>query len=132
MGLLATVLSALFAGIGAIAAIWPDSLLEVARSLTTPNGIRVAAAFRIVFGAALLTAASESKTPLALRLVGSAVLITGLATPFIGPERARALLDAGAADGGAKLRIAGTVAVMVGCWFVWSLSPRGGVPARHD
>ena len=59
MQLPAIIMSALFAGIGAIGVFWPDTFIEVGRSLSTPTGLLVAAALRIVFGAALLMAAPE-------------------------------------------------------------------------
>ena len=130
MQMLATVLSALFAGIGAIAVFWPDTFIEVGRSLSTPTGLLAAAALRVVFGAALLMAASLSRAPNMLRLFGAVILIAGLATPLFGVELATRLLTAASAEGGAWLRIFGTVAIALGASFVWALSPRAHMPSR--
>lgn len=130
MQMLATILSALFAGIGAIAVFWPDTFIEVGRSLSTPTGLLVAAALRVVFGAALLMAAPGSRAPNVLRLFGAVILIAGLATPLFGVELARSLLGVVSADGGGWLRIFGTIAIALGTSFVWALSPRTSMPSR--
>jgi uncharacterized protein YjeT (DUF2065 family) len=131
MQLPAIILSALFAGIGAIAVFWPDTFLEVGKSLSTPTGLLVAAALRIGFGAALLVAAQESRAPNMLRLFGAVILLAGLATPLFGVELARELLTVASAEGGAWLRIFGTIAIALGCSFVWALSPRQSMPRRQ-
>jgi uncharacterized protein YjeT (DUF2065 family) len=131
MQLPAIILSALFAGIGAIAVILPDTLIEVVRSLSTPTGLLVAAAVRIIFGATLLMAASESRAPNLLRLFGAVILIAGLATPVFGLELSDSLLTTVSAEGGALLRVFGTLAIALGSVFVWALSPRQHMPRRQ-
>jgi len=131
MQLPAIILSALFAGIGAIAVILPDTFIEVCRSLNTPTGLLVAAAVCILFGAALLVAASGSRAPNPLRLFGALILIAGLATPRFGVEFSQRLLEPMSAEGGALLRVFGTLAIAFGCVFVWALSPRQHMPRRQ-
>ena len=63
--------------------------LEIGRYLSTPTGLLVSAAIRIVFGGLLLTAAATSRAPNLLRVFGAAILILGRLTPVFGPERAR-------------------------------------------
>ncbi len=130
MQMVATVMSALIAGLGAIGVFWPDILVEFGRYFTTPNGVFAAAVIRIVFGGLLLTAAATSRAPNLLRVFGALILIAGLATPLFGPDRARGLLEAAAMDRGAYLRVAGTIAIALGCVFVWALSPRSGQRPR--
>ena len=127
----ATVLSALFAGIGAMAIFWPDQILEVGRSLSTPGGLLVAAALRVAFGAVLLVAASLSRAPNLLRVCGGLILLAGLSTPLFGVDFARTLLTKASEDGGAWLRIIGTIAVALGSLFIWALSPRQHMPRRE-
>jgi uncharacterized protein YjeT (DUF2065 family) len=131
MPMIAIIFSALFAGLGATAVFLPDTFIEVARELSTPIGLLVAAAVRVVFGAALLLAAQESRAPNALRVFGVVILIAGLATPWFGAEVARRLLAVAAQDGGAMLRIFGTIAVALGVLFVMALSPRTHMPSRQ-
>jgi hypothetical protein len=131
MQLPAIVMSALLAGLGAIGVIWPDILLDAGRQLATSNGLFAAAAVRVVFGGALLIAAQTSRAPNLLRLCGGLIFLAGLATPFFGSDRALALLALLSADRGALMRVAGTLAVALGCAFVWALSPRGAAPQRR-
>src|SRR5258705_12786611 len=112
MQLVATIMSALLAGLGAIGVFYPDFLLELGRHTTTPNGLLVAAGIRVVFGGLLLTAAATSRAPNLLRLFGAVILIAGLLTPVFGPERAQSLLQIAAANRGAYFRIGGTFAVL--------------------
>jgi uncharacterized protein YjeT (DUF2065 family) len=131
MQMLAIVFSALFAGIGATAVFLPDTFIEVARELSTPAGLLVAAAVRIVFGASLLLAAQESRAPNALRLCGVVILIAGLATPWFGAQVASRMITIVSQDGSAILRIFGTIAVALGTLFVMALSPRTHMPSRQ-
>ena len=125
MQLVATIMSALLAGLGAIGVVYPDFLLEVGRHLVTPNGLLVAAGIRMLFGGLLLTVAATSRAPNLLRVFGAVILIAGLLTPLYGPERSASLLQIAAANRGAYFRIGGTFAILLGLSFVWALSPRG-------
>jgi len=127
----AILMSALFAAIGAMSVFWPYIVLDFARNLVTPNGMFAAAAVRVVFGAALLLAAGTSRAPTLLRVFGLVILVAGLATPLFGAEPALGLLDTLSADGGAWMRITGTIALAFGCIFVWALSPRQMTPQRR-
>src|SRR5262245_62900203 len=128
MQMIATVLSALFAGLGAMAVFWPDQVIEIGRSVSTPAGLLTAAALRILFGAVLVAAASLSRAPNLLRVFGALILLAGLSTPLFGVELARVLLDVSEQDGGAWLRITGTIAIALGALFVWALAPRQHMP----
>src|SRR5258706_12922641 len=117
MQLAATVMSAIFAGLGAMLVFLPDTVLAVVRDLNTPNGLFVAAGVRLLFGGLLLTAASTSRAPNLLRVFGALIFLAGLATPLFGTDRARNVIDALAADKGAYARMVGTLAIALGCAF---------------
>jgi len=125
MQLVATIMSALLAGLGAMGVFYPDLLLEIGRYLSTPNGLLIAAAIRVLFGGLLLTAAATSRAPNLLRVLGAVILIAGLLTPVFGPVRAQRVLQIAAANRGEYVRIGGTFAILLGLAFVWALSPRG-------
>src|SRR5215831_8397888 len=92
---IALVLSLFLVILGAIGIIRPEAFLGVAR-FQTPAGFSVVAAVRIVLGVALLFAASTSRVPGVIRVLGTLLLVTGLITPFIGPpERIRAIVNWG-------------------------------------
>ena len=131
MQLPAIILSALFAGTGAIAVILPDTFIEVGRSLNTPTSLLVAAVVFVVFGAALLVAASGSRAPNPLRLFGALILIAGLVTPRYAVALSQSLFATMSAEGGALMRVFGTLAIALGCVFVWALSPRQHMPRRQ-
>ena len=131
MQMVATIMSAAFAGLGVVGVLWPDIVLGFARDyFTTPSGLFAAAGIRVVFGGILLTAAQTSRAPNLLRVCGAIIAIAGLATPWFGVERTREVLAAADAAGGAGMRIACTVAVALGSSFVWALSPRGAPRPR--
>src|SRR5262249_21749717 len=96
----------------------------------TPHGLFAAAGIRVVFGGLLLTAAATSRAPNLLRVFGALILVAGLATPWFGIERAHQVLAELSAASSAWMRIARPIAVALGCWSVWALSPRGAARPR--
>jgi uncharacterized protein YjeT (DUF2065 family) len=110
----------------AIAIFWPNVATSAAQYFVTPNGLLAAAALRIVFGGSLIFAAPDSKAPKTLRVIGTLAVIAGLATPYFGLAAAQSLIADLSAAGGARFRVFGTIAVVLGCWLVWMLTPSGG------
>jgi hypothetical protein len=122
----AAILSLLVVALGAIGLVSPAALLGVAGSFVSPSGLRVAAALRIVLGGTLFLAAPTSRVPRVLRVLGVLILVAGLITPFIGPERARAALDAWTAGGLGVVRAGAAFALAFGAFLVWALLPAPG------
>src|SRR5262249_39388617 len=89
-----------------------------------PARLYAAAALRIILRGALLLAAATSRAPSVLRLLGVVVLVAGVVTPFIGADRARALIDWWASRGSFVMRVWAGVAVVFGCFLVWVLLPK--------
>ena len=81
------------AAMGVFGLVAPDRLVGFIRSRQTTAGLYFATALRLVLGVALFFAASSSKAPDFLQVVGVVIIVTGLATPFFGIERFRKLLD---------------------------------------
>jgi hypothetical protein len=121
---LALVLSICVVIIGAIGVIRPEVLLGVARYFETRSGLYAAACLRIVLGIALLIAASGSRAPSAIRVVGAVVLVAGLVTPFFGPERVRAIVDWWSSRGPLVTRAGPGFALALGCFLIWALLPK--------
>jgi hypothetical protein len=121
---LALVLSAFVAIIGAIGVIHPEALLGVARYFETPAGLYVAAGLRIVLGISLLIAASGSRTPGVVRVLGAIVFVAGLVTPFFGPERVRAIVDWWSLQGRLVMRAGPGFALALGSFLIWALLPK--------
>src|SRR5262245_25307972 len=124
----ATALSFAVAVLGAIGVASPDTLLAVARRLASPADLFVAAAVRVGFGGVLILAAPASRTPRAVRVIGAFILVAGIITPFLGVERARAILDWWSAQGALFAHATPAIALAVGCGLIHLFSPRRSAP----
>jgi hypothetical protein len=120
-------MSLIVAAVGAVGVVAPTALLGAERIFETVAGLYAAAAFRVLFGAALWLAAARSRAPTVLRVLGVVALVGGLATPFIGVERVRGMLDWVAAQGPALVRAQGVFALVLGGALTYAVLPR----ARH-
>jgi hypothetical protein len=101
--------------VGLVGIVRPDSLLTMASYVATPVGLYAVAALRVAFGIVLILVAPISRFPRTLRTGGIIVLVAGLATPFFGVERTRAVLAWEAAQGTALVRfVAGLAMAMAG------------------
>lgn len=98
-------------------------LVTLARRFQTPSGLYVAAASRVIFGAALFLAAPESRAPMAIRVAGVVVFVAGLALPWIGHERLRGLFDWWASRGAYAIRALGAVVLASGLVLLYALLP---------
>jgi hypothetical protein len=65
----------------------PDLRLSIERSVMTTAGLYVIAILRIAIGLVFVLAASASRAPLTLRVLGLVVIIAGVATPWFGVVR---------------------------------------------
>ena len=93
MTALALIFCAASSAMGVTVIVAPARAHEIARLFADKTGMWVAAAIRAVFGLCLLAAASESKAPLVLRLLGLLILLFAIATPILGLDRHRRLLE---------------------------------------
>ena len=123
MALIALVISLFIAALGALGVVSPTRLLDVARHFQSPAGIYAAAALRIVFGAALILAAPDSRAPAVVRVLGIIILVAGLITPLFGVERSRKVLEWWSARGPAFMRIWAGVALAFGLLLVSAVVP---------
>lgn len=81
------------AAIGVLGVAAPTVLFETSSFLLTANGLYAAAAFRIVVGLVLVLAAATSRMPRTLRILGILIILGGIITPFVGVDRARAIVE---------------------------------------
>lgn len=124
---IALILSACVAIVGAIGLIRPEALIGIARHFQTPAGLYAAAGLRILLGIALLLAAPTSRAPGVIRVLGAFVLVAGFVTPFVGAERARAIVDWWSEQGGVVMRAWAGFALAIGCFLLWALLPKSSV-----
>ena len=93
-------------------------------------GLYVAAAVRVVFGLVLTAAASASRLPKTLRILGVLMVVAGIITPVFGVERARAVVDWWSAQGPAFMRAWAALAVVMGLVIVFAVAPRRAAPSN--
>ncbi len=90
---LALILCAAIAVFGVIVLVKPALSHDLTRLFLDKTGMWVATATRAVLGLGLLAAASDSKAPMLLRILGLLILIVAIAMPILGLERHRKMID---------------------------------------
>jgi hypothetical protein len=124
----AALLVALFVIVaGMVGLVAPDSLMMIAGYVVTPVGLYVVAALRVAVGIVLICAAPLSRVPRTLRVIGTVVIVAGLATPLFGVERARAVLDWESAQGTNFVRAVAALLLSMGGFIAFAVTP-----ARRD
>ncbi|HME88726.1 MAG TPA: hypothetical protein VKE30_05895 [Chthoniobacterales bacterium] len=93
MTALALILCAVIATMGAVIIFAPTRANDLTRLFADKTGMWVAAAIRMVFGLGLLAAASESKAPSLLRILGLVIFIVAIVMPILGLDRHRRIID---------------------------------------
>jgi len=78
---------------GVVVIVRPTLARDLTRLFADKTGMWVATAIRAVLGLGLLAAASDSKAPILLRILGLLVLIVAIAMPILGLERHRRMID---------------------------------------
>jgi asparagine N-glycosylation enzyme membrane subunit Stt3 len=125
MKMIALTLSAAVAVLGGIGVVAPSALLSVAEFFLTRPGLWLAAALRIVLGIALILVAPNSRFPRVLRVIGVLTVVAGIATPLIGLERARAIVEWETARGPTAMRIPAMFALALGSFLAYATARRG-------
>lgn len=93
MTALVLILCAAMAGMGVIIIVRPALAHEWTRLFADKTGMWIATAIRAVLGLGLLAAASDSKAPTLLRILGLLILIVAIVMPILGLDRHRRLID---------------------------------------
>jgi hypothetical protein len=84
----------------------------------TPTGLYAIAALRIAIGLVFVFAATASRAPRTLRVLGLIVIIAGLSTPWFGVARARAVVNWLASAGPLLMRLDAVVGMALGGFLV--------------
>ena len=119
---LCTSLLLLVQGLTGLAA--PDVFAGVVRFMLTSPAIYAAAAVRVAVGIVLLRAASASRLPIFLRILGGFVLLGGLLTPFVGKRFAEVILDWWSWQGSALVRLFAAVSLVLGLVTAYAVAPK--------
>jgi hypothetical protein len=113
---------------GVVGVVSPDSVMALRRQyMVTPIGPYAVGAVRVAMGILLILFAPASRTPKTLRALGAVVcvqgLVQGVASAFIAPERARAILEWEATHP-ALLRIGALMALATGGFVAFAVTNR--------
>lgn len=111
----------LFVAFGVLGLVSPFRVVRIVRYFQTPAGLFLAAAIRVVMGVALFLAAPDSRAPEALRILGVVIVVAGVATLFVGPERFGKLVDWWSGEGPALVRAQAVFALAVGLVLAYAL-----------
>ena len=113
---------------GLVGILAPDRLLALRQYVVTPVGLWVITVLRVGIGLVLIQVARISRAPRTLRALGAVVIVAGLATPFFGVERSRAVLDWAATQGRALMLVEGCVALALGVFLAFAVTARRPAP----
>jgi len=117
MKAIALFIAALLVLFGLTGVLWPEGLMQLATYSFSRTGLYVVAAARVVLGGLLFFAASATRTPKTIRVIGLLVLIAGIVTAVISPERADLMKDWLVARGPDTLRIAACIPLAAGLFI---------------
>ena len=90
---LALILCAAIAATGVVIIVKPALAYDLTRLFADKTGMWIATAIRAVLALGLLSAASESKAPMLLRLLGLIILIVATVVPILGLDRHRRMIE---------------------------------------
>ena len=93
MTALALILCAAIAAMGVVVIFAPARANELTRLFADKTGMWIATGIRAVLALGLLASASESKTPMLLRILGLIILIVAIVVPILGLDRHRRMID---------------------------------------
>jgi len=114
-------LSSIIVGIAGIVS--PDDGMAVRRLyFATPGLFYAVVAIRFAMGLGLILAASNSRWPRTLRVLGAMVCLQGLSATILGVDQARAIMEWEGMRGHALLRAGAAVALASGGFILFALA----------
>jgi hypothetical protein len=117
MKIIALFVATLLVLVGLTGVLWPEGLMALAAYSFTGSGLYVVGAARIILGGLLVLAATATRTPKTVRVIGLIVLAAGIATALIPADRALAMKDMWLSRGPEPLRIAACFPLAVGIFI---------------
>jgi hypothetical protein len=121
---LAVALFGLFVAVlGLAGLVSPERLLAAVTDGQSRLGLYGIAGLRLLIGAALVFAASDSRAPLYLTILGALSIVSGALTPFVGAQRLEAILDWWRARSPLAVRLWSAFVFVFGSSLVWAVFP---------
>ncbi|MGD0887477.1 MAG: hypothetical protein ABSA46_21755 [Thermodesulfovibrionales bacterium] len=119
MKTLAFVVSLVIIAVGAVGILAPPALVWIAQHSLAPVELYSIAAVRVAFGLLLISVASASRAPKTLRVVAFIPLVAGIATPFVGIERAQTVTQ----QGSGVVRLSAVPLLALGGFIAYACAP---------
>ena len=119
MTALVLILCAAIAAIGVVMIVKPALAHDLTRLFVDKTGMWVVTAIRAVLGLGLLAAATESKAPMLLRIVGLIILLVAIVVPILGLDRHRRLIEWWLARNRRTEILGGAAAFVIGLGLIY-------------
>src|SRR5438045_3865073 len=119
MKAIALFIAALMVLLGLTGVLWPEGLTQLATYSFSRTGLYVVAAGRLILGGLLFFAATATRTPKTVRVIGLVIFIAGIQTAVISPERADLMKKAGSSN---AARAAAATLFFLAALFITSLA----------
>jgi hypothetical protein len=123
---LAFVFGICIATFGVVGILSPSGLIWVAQHSVTSGVFYLIATVRVAFGLVLISVASTSRAPKAVRVLGYVILIAGITTALTGLlaiGRAHAIIDWWLQQGSGLLRLTGILVIAFGGFIAYACAP---------
>jgi hypothetical protein len=123
---LAFVVGLCIVAVGGVGILAPSSLVWIAQHSVTSGMFYLIATVRVAFGLVLISAASASRAPKAVRVLGYVILIAGITTALTGLlaiGRARSIIDWWLQQGLGVVRLTGVLVLALGVFVAYACAP---------
>jgi hypothetical protein len=123
---LAFVVALLILALGVVGILVPSGLVWIGQHAVTSGAFYVIAAVRVSFGLILISVASASRAPRALRILGYFILVAGIATALAGLlalDRVHAIIDWWVQLGPWLVRLSAVPVLALGGFVAYACAP---------
>jgi hypothetical protein len=115
--------------VGIMGIVLPAALVWIAREFVVSGALAfyLLAAVRIAFGLILIAAASASRAPRGLRVLGGIIVVLGIVTALAGSvavERSQAAIDGWAGQRSVIVRLTSGLILALGSFVAYACAPR--------
>ena|SRR6266851_8312272 len=120
---LAVGVGSLIAAAGLALILFPGIVTWLAQHPLMPLELYTSAVIRVAIGILFISVAQMARLPWVLQVLGAIAIVAGVATVFIGVDRARAIADWTSHQGVAVVRLFGLLPLVLGALVVYACGP---------